>query len=478
MIGVVADLNLVCSPGGGTPSIRLASPQGRWLMVATILGSGLAAVDATVVNVALPAIGRDLGLGFSGLQWTVTAYTLTLASLILLGGSAGDRFGRRRVFVLGVVWFALASLLCAVAPTGGALIAARAVQGVGAALLTPASLAIIQATYADADRARAVGTWSGFSGVASALGPFLGGWLLDVGTWRLVFLVNLPLAALVLWLTWRHVPETRDPAASGRLDLPGALVGAIGLGGLSYALIAAPTDGAGSPAVLVAALLGVLGLAGFVVVERRSRTPMLPPGVFGSVQFRAVNAVTLLAYGGIGTTLFLLVIELQVTSGLSPLLAGSALMPITVIVVLLSSRSAQLAARVGPRRQMTLGPLVLAGATLLGLRLGPDASYLRDVLPLVVAFGCGLALMVAPLTAAALASVPVEHAGVASGVNNAVARAGQLLAVAAIPAAAGLGGAAYADPAVFLDGFRAAIWACAGLFLVAGLLAAATVRRG
>jgi EmrB/QacA subfamily drug resistance transporter len=447
------------------------------LLVATILGSGLASVDATVVNIALPAIGRDLGMDFAGLQWTLTAYTLTLASFILLGGSAGDRFGRRRVFLVGVVWFAVASLLCALAPTGALLIAARAVQGLGAALVTPASLAIIQATYGEADRARAVGTWAGFSGVASALGPFLGGWLIEAGSWRLVFLINLPLAALVVCLCLKHVPETRDPEATGRLDLPGAAAGAVGLGGISYALISAPVSGPRSVGVVLSLALGLAGLVAFAAIERGGRNPMVPLRVFASSQFRAVNAVTFLVYGAIGASLFLLVIELQVASGFSPLVAGSALLPITLVVVVFSGRSGDLASRIGPRAQMTAGPLLLGLATLLGLRLRTDSSYVTDVLPMVVTFGCGLAIMVAPLTSAALSAVPIEHAGIASGVNNAVARAGQLLAVAAIPAAAGLTGAVYADPDLFLAAFRTATWACAALFFTAAVLAAVTVRR-
>jgi EmrB/QacA subfamily drug resistance transporter len=472
----MVDLSVICPPHTVAPSVRLGSTQGRWLLTASILGSGLASVDATVVNIALPAIGRDFGMGFAGLQWTLTAYTLTLASFILLGGSAGDRFGRRRVYLLGVVWFAVASLLCAIAPTGAVLIGARAVQGFGAALLTPASLAIIQATYAEADRSRAVGVWAGFSGVASALGPFVGGWLIEAGSWRYVFLINLPLASLVVWLGLKHIPETRDPAASGRLDVAGALAGAVGLGGISYALIAAPTSGADSIGVILPACVGLAGLIAFVLIERSERESMLPPGLFRSPQFRAINGVTFLAYGAIGAILFLLVLELQVASGFSPLVAGSALLPITLVVLVFSARSGALANRIGFRVQVTVGPLVLGVASLLGLRLQVDSSYLTDVLPMVVAFGCGLAIMVAPLTSAALAAAPVEHAGIASGVNNAVARAAQLLAVAAVPAVAGLTGEAYADPATFLTAFHIAIWVCALLFFAAGLLAALTVR--
>ena len=354
-LAAVVDLNVTCPPHAQPPSVRLATGEGRWLLTATILGSGLAGIDATVVNIALPAIGQDFDVGFSVLQWTVTAYTLTLASFILLGGSAGDLFGRRRVFLLGVVWFTAASLLCAVAPSAEFLIFARALQGFGGALVTPASLAIIEATYAPADRARAVGAWSGFSGVSTAIAPFVGGWLIEAGSWRFVFLINLPLALIVVWLSLRHVPETRDPDASGHLDYPGALAGVLGLGGVSYALIAAPDGGLGSTRVIVSAAIGIAALIGFVVLERREPHPMLPLDLFKSVQFSAANAVTFLVYAAIGASLFLLVVELQVVSGFSPVLAGSALLPITVIVLLFSARSGALAQRIGPRLQMTLG---------------------------------------------------------------------------------------------------------------------------
>jgi predicted MFS family arabinose efflux permease len=313
--------------------------------------------------------------------------------------------------------------------------------------------------------------------VASALGPFLGGWLVGAGSWRLIFLINLPLAALVVWLCVKHVPETRDPAAAGRLDLAGAVAGAVGLGGISYALISAPASSPRSVGVVLSLALGVAGLVAFAAIERGKSNPMVPPRVFASPQFRAVNAVTFLVYGAMGASLFLLVIELQVGSGFSALVAGSALLPITLILVIFSGRSGDLASRIGPRAQVTAGPLLLGLATLLGLRLRADSSYVSDVLPLVIAFGFGLAIMVAPLTSAAVVAVPVEHAGIASGVNNAVARAGQLLAVAAIPAAAGLTGAAYADPDAFLEAFRRATWACAVLFFTAAALAAVTVRR-
>ncbi|WP_134766112.1 MFS transporter [Nocardioides sp. 1609] len=448
------------------PALTLSSGPGRWVLLATILGSALAGIDATVVNVALPALGDDLGADFAALQWTVTAYALTLASFILLGGTLGDRFGRRRVFVVGVVWFALASLACGLAKDVGTLVAARAVQGIGAALLTPGSLAILQVSFRPADRARAIGAWSGLGGVATAIGPLLGGWLVDTVSWRWVFLVNLPLAVVVVWLAARHVPETRDPAAAGTpIDWAGGLVGALALAGATYALIES-----GGGAAVVAGVVGALAAVGFVLRERRARYPILPLGVFRTAQFSAVNAVTFLVYGGFGVVFFLLVVQLQEVAGFGPVAAGSALLPVTALMLLLSPRSGALAARIGPRLQMSLGPLVAAGGLLLLSRIGADAGYLVDVLPGVVVFGLGLAIMVAPLTAAALGAAPDEHVGMASGVNNAVARTGGLIALAAVPVLAGVSDGVG-------DGFARALWISAGVLVVAGGVAALAVRN-
>jgi EmrB/QacA subfamily drug resistance transporter len=455
--------------------VRLSEAAGRWVLFAAVLGSGMAMLDATVVNVALPAIGKDLGAPLSGLQWTVSGYTLTLASLILLGGALGDRYGRRRVFTLGVTWFAAASLLCGLAPNLAVLVAARMLQGVGGALLTPGSLAIMQASFVPADRARAVGAWSGLGGIAAALGPFLGGWLLEV-SWRLVFLVNLPMAVTVLLVAARHVPETRDPGATGRFDVAGSVLGAVGLAGLTAALIRAG-DAGWTGGTLLAAAVGLAGLTAFVLWERRTAHPMLPFSLFACRQFTAANLVTFAMYAALGGMLFLLVVHLQVVAGFSPIAAGTAMLPITVLLLLLSSRSAALAQRIGPRLQMTLGPLVCAAGVLLMIRIGPDASYLADVLPGVLVFGLGLAIAVAPLTATVLASAEETRAGIASGVNNAVARAGGLLAVATLPLTSGLGGADYRDPPAFQAGFRTAAIQCAALLVIAGLLALATIRN-
>ena len=455
--------------------LRLHEPAGRWVLVATVLGSGMAMLDATVVNIALPAIGDDLDAGLGGLQWTVNGYTLALAALILLGGSLGDRYGRRRVFVLGISCFAVASLLCAVAPSVELLIAARVLQGVGGALLTPGSLALIAASFDPRDRGRAIGAWSGLGGVAGAIGPFLGGWLIEELSWRWIFLINLPLAAVVILLTVRHVPETVDHEAVPHLDIAGAVFGAVGLGGLTYALVGA---GEGwSTTVLVTGLAGVAALFAFVVTERQSRHPMLPLDVFASRQFTAANLVTFVVYAALSGVFFLLVLHLQVVAGFAPLLAGTALLPVTALMLVGSARAGALAERIGPRLLMTLGPLVSALGLLLMLRIGPDASYAGDVLPAVAVFGLGLTLTVAPLTTTVLAAASTRHAGVASGVNNAVARVAGLLAVAVLPLLTGLSTDSYRDPSAFAEAFDVAMLVCAGLLAAGAALSAISIRN-
>ena len=458
--------------------LRLNSAHGRWVLAATVLGSSMVLLDSTVVNVALPTIGKHLNASLADLQWTVTAYTLTLAGLILLGGSLGDRKGRRRIFLTGVVWFALASALCGLAPGVGVLIAARVLQGIGGALLTPGSLAIIQATFVPDDRPRAVGAWSGLGGVASAVGPVLGGWLVQTAGWRWVFLLNLPLAAAVVMVTMRHVPESRDPSVRGGFDVAGAALAALALGGITYALIEAPEHTVNKAGVVAAGLAGVAAAVAFLLIEHaRTRAPdriapMLPLDVFASRQFSVINIITFLVYGAFGGLLFLLVLQLQVVSGFSPLAAGTALLPVTALMLTLSARSGGLAQRVGPRWPMTIGITGCAIGMALMTRIGPNASYLSDVLPAVTVFGLGLTLTVAPLTATVLASADVRHAGVASGVNNAVARAAGLVAVAALPAAVGLGAMSYHEPARFSHGFDLATAGCAVVLLIAAALTA------
>lgn len=455
--------------------MRLKSAAGRWVIAATVLGSAMVFIDGTVVNIALPAIGGEFGTGLASLQWTITAYILTLASFILIGGALGDRYGRRRVFVIGVVWFAAASLLCVVAPSATFLIAARALQGVGGALLTPGSLAIIEATFASEDRAQAIGLWSGVSGIAVAIGPFIGGYLIEAVSWRLIFLINLPLAAVVVWLAERHVPESRDEAATGRLDVAGATLASLGLGALVWGLIEGPVTGWAAPSVAGALVAGVALLGVFVVVESRRHDPMLPLSIFRSRTFSGANAMTLLVYGALGGAMFLIPLQLQQSLGYSPVEAGLALMPITLLLLLLSPRAGRLSQRLGPRLPMTLGPVVAGAGLALLWRVEPGTSYLTAILPGIAVFGLGLSLLVAPLTATVLAAAPTRHAGLASAVNNAVARAAGLIVVAALPAIAGLTGAVYGDPARFSDGFGIAMLICAGLCLAGGVIAYATV---
>jgi EmrB/QacA subfamily drug resistance transporter len=431
-------------------------------------------LDATIVNVALPRIGRQFGASLAGLQWTVNAYTLTLAGLILLGGSLGDRFGRRKVFMIGVIWFAVASALCGLAPGIGVLIAARALQGIGGALLTPGSLAIIQASFTPSDRPRAIGAWSGLGGVAGAIGPFLGGWLIASAGWRWAFLLNLPLALLVVLVAARHVPESRDESEHHGFDVLGAVLAALTLAGLTYALTEAPAHGSKVPAVIAAAVGAAAGVA-FVWLERRrsagrGTSPMLPLDIFRSRQFTAVNVVTFIVYGGMSVQFFLLVVDLQVVAGYSPIVAGTGLLPVTILMLLLSSRMGALAQRAGPRYPMTAGLILAATGMTLTFRIGPHASYFADVLPAALVFGLGLSMVVAPLTATVLATADVQHAGVASGVNNAVARAAGLLAVAGIPPAVGLTGTAYENPGVFNDGFHRAMLIAAILLLVGAVV--------
>jgi EmrB/QacA subfamily drug resistance transporter len=462
---------------GTSDGLVLSSGPGRWVLLATVLGSAIASIDATVVGIALPAIGRDFHASLGALQWVVTGYTLTLAGLLLLAGALGDKYGRKRVFVIGVTWFAIASLLCAVAPSAGFLIGARALQGVGAALLTPGSLAILEAVFRPGDRSKAIGAWSGFSGVGTAIGPFIGGYLVAAASWRYIFLINLPLAVVVVAVTLRHVPESRDPAATAPIDVTGGVLVTLGLIGLTYGLIEGPGGHWTKPLVLAGLLGGLALLAAFLWWEHRTPSPMLPLNLFTSGQFTATNVVTFVVYGGIGGALFLLPIQLQQVSGYSALESGIALLPVTAITLALSQRSGALAARIGPRLQMSVGPVLVGVGLGLFTLITASGDYLTEVLPGVLVFGFGLAVAVAPLTSTALSSVPPEHAGMASAVNNDVARAAALIAVALLPAAGGLTGDAYQHRDVFSAGFHTASLIAGGLCVAGGVLAAATIRN-
>jgi EmrB/QacA subfamily drug resistance transporter len=453
--------------------IAYKDAAGRWVLLATVLGSGMAFLDGTVVNVALPTIGRSLHADIAALQWIVNGYMLTLASLILLGGALGDRLGRRRVFVVGAAWFAIASALCGIAPNAPALIGARALQGIGGALMTPGSLAIIESAFRQEDRATAIGAWSGLAGVTTAIGPFLGGGLVEAGNWRLIFFINVPLAAVTIWVSLRHVPESKTPSAPP-LDITGAALAALGLAGVTLFLIDGPARGY-PPATIAAGIVGVAALAGFLVVEARKADPMLPLGLFSSYQFSGANLVTFAVYAALSGSLFLLGIQLQTVVGFSPLGAGAALLPFTIVMLLLSARAGRLAQRVGPRLPMTLGPLVAAAGLAMLATVGAGDAYLTGILPSLLLYSLGVALTVAPLTATVLAAAPPEHVGIASGVNNAVARAAGLVAVAVLPVLGGITGDAYDVPAVFSSGFHRAMLYAAALCAAGGVLAFFTI---
>jgi EmrB/QacA subfamily drug resistance transporter len=460
----------VTEAGAGTPaaaSIRFGTPAARWVVAATVLGSGIAFLDGTVVNVALPTIGRDMHAGMRDLQWILDGYLVTMSALLLLGGSLGDLYGRKRGFLTGLVGFSVASAMCGFAPNPGVLIAARAVQGAGAALLVPGSLALISASFHPDDRGRAIGAWSGLAGVAGALGPFVGGWLIDAVSWRLIFFINVPLAAACFVITRRFVPESRDEDDRGvRPDAPGAVTASFGLAAMAYGLIERQW---------MVGVVGALMLVAFVMIERRVKHPMLPLAIFRSSQFTGANLTTFAVYTGLGGTTFALVLQLQKSLGYSALEAGSSLVPITVMMVLLSSRSGALAQRIGPRTQMTVGPFIVALGLLILARVQPGNGYLESVFPGAIVFGLGLVTTVAPLTTAVLAAVDDQHLGVGSAFNNAVSRIAGLLAVAALPLIAGLDTAA--PVSTFDHGFRNAMLICAGICASGGVISWVTIRR-
>ncbi|MQA74971.1 MAG: DHA2 family efflux MFS transporter permease subunit [Solirubrobacterales bacterium] len=405
----------------------------RLTLIATILGTTIVFLDSTVVSVALPAIQRDLDTGLAGQQWIVEAYMLTLVSLLLVGGSLGDLYGRKRLFMLGLVGFGVTSILCAIAPTDEALIGARALQGIAGALLVPGSLAILAATFEGEARGRAVGVWTAWAGISTLIGPAGGGLLVELD-WRWIFWINIPLIAATLWLAHRAIAESSDPEACPGIDGIGIGLSALGLAGPVFALIEQPTRGFGDPVVWVPLAGGVACFCAFVWWESRARAPMLPLELFRSHNFSAVNAATLCVYAGLIGATFFITLFLQQVVGYTALAAGAATTPITIVMFLLSGRFGALASRIGPRLVMGIGPLLAAVGLALLVRLDRGGDYLVDVLPSMLLFGLGLSMTVAPLTTTVLDSVAERRAGVASGVNNAVARVAGVLAIAVLGA--------------------------------------------
>jgi EmrB/QacA subfamily drug resistance transporter len=406
----------------------------RLTLVATILASTAVFLDATVVNVALPAIQRDLDTSLAGQQWVVEAYLLALVSLLLVGGSLADHFGRKRIFMLGLAGFGITSMMCAIAPSTGVLTACRALQGLAGALLVPGSLAILASTFSGEARGRAVGTWTAWSGISTVLGPAAGGFLIEALSWRWIFWLNVPLIAGTLLLTLHSVAESRDPDAVEGFDIPGVVLSALGLGGPVFALIEQPTRGWSDPIVLAPLLGGILCFAGFLVREATARAPMLPLSLFRVRNFAVANAATLTVYAGLMGAFFFITLYLQQVGGYSPLAAGFATTPVSLMLFFLSPRWGALTARVGPRLPMTVGPIAGGLGLLLMLRVGVSPDYLREVLPGLILFGLGLSATVAPLTTTVLNSVDEHNAGIASGTNNAVSRVAGLIAIAVLGA--------------------------------------------
>jgi EmrB/QacA subfamily drug resistance transporter len=459
---------------GGLP---LKSQQGRGVIAATVLASGMVFLDGTIINVAVRRIGVEFHASFATLQWVLNGYTLALASLILLGGSLGDHLGRRRVFLIGVGWFALASLCCAVAPNAAVLVGARVFQGIGGALLTPGSLALIQATFRPIDRGRAVGMWSGISGTAAAVGPLLGGYLVQHASWRWAFAINLPLAVAAVVYCLRSVPESRHVGMSRQLDLTGTALVAVSLGLLTYGTTLAGTAGWGARTLGLTAG-GVAALLLFIWVEGRRSHPLMPLSLFGNSTFAGSNLMTFTTYGAFSAMLFLFILQLQVSAGYGPLLAGLAPLPLPVLMLLLSPRAGAVVDRIGPRLPMAIGPLIVAAGFVLTMRVDAQhRNFFADVLPSMVVLGLGMSCLVAPLTATVMGSVPPDDVGIASGVNNAVSRTAGLLTIAVLPPLAGLTGKKYGIAADMTHSYRIVAGICVLLLLTGAIAVLLTVGR-
>lgn len=454
--------------------VPLSSRRGRLVVLATVLGSGTVFLEGTVVNVALPTIGHDLDLGISGLQWILDSYLLTLSALILLGGALGDAFGRARIFVIGLVGFAVTSLAAAFAPGLETLVALRLLQGAAGALLVPNSLAVLETAFAANERGRAIGQWAGWSGASTALGPLLGGAILEVASWRVIFAIVAPFALAAAWIAHRSLPSSQSGSRHS-VDYIGAALATTGLAGVITALISGPGSGFGTPWVIAAGGVGVITLLAFVFYEKKAQTPLLPLAIFRSPAFTGSNLTTLFVYAALSGLFFLLMLQLQNAMGFSPLWAGAALLPINVLLLILSPIAGGISARIGPRWPMTVGAAVAGAGMLLFTRVQPGTSYMGTLLPAVIVFGLGLGVLVAPLTAAVLEAAPPELKGVASAFNNAVARLAGLIAVAMVPLAAGMAGTSTISGDGWAGGFARAMIVCAALCFAGAVIASLTM---